>query len=70
MELACNTSEATQSWKDAAKDLRCLDPQSLLKPALQLWVDGCGANPSLPTTFGTLMGRLWDQEAEDERVWF
>ena len=69
MELACNTSEATQPWQEAARDLRCSDPELLLRPALQLWLDVCGGRPSYSNDFGALAERLTDREAKDEPVW-
>ena len=65
IEVACNVSEASQSWRNAAADLQCSDKEDLSKPALRLWVNACGGNPSWADLFGMLASRLKDPEAKD-----
>ena len=69
IELACNSSDASKSWKKAAKDLQCSDEDSLSRSQLQFWLDACGGSPSFADTFGMLRDRLNDHEAKDKRFW-
>ena len=68
IELACNSSEVSSSWKDAARDLRCSNVESLSRPTLQLWLDDCGGNPQWADVFGTLADRIEDPEAKDQHI--
>ena len=66
IELACNSSEVSSSWKDAARDLRCTVLDFLSRPTLQLWLDDCGGSPQWADVFGTLADRIEDPEAKDQ----
>ena len=66
MELACNTSEATPPWRDAARDLQCSYPELLVRLTLQMWLDVCGGRPSYTDDLGMLADRLKDRDAKDE----
>ena len=69
IELGCNSSAATSnSWKDAARDLRCSVVESLSRPTLQLWLDDCGGSPQWADVFGTLADRIEDPEAKDQHI--
>ncbi|CAE7810951.1 unnamed protein product [Symbiodinium sp. CCMP2592] len=66
IELACNTTEASQSWKDAARDLKCSNTRWLTKPELQLWLDFCGGSPNFRDSSGSrLIDLLQESEAQE-----
>ena len=67
---ACIGEEVDQSWKAAAAELQCSSPESLRKQHLQLWLDGCGGNPSWADNFGALVSKLRDPEAKDRQTGF
>lgn len=69
IELACNTTEASQSWKDAARDLKCSNKRWLTKPELHLWLDFCDASPNFRDGSGSrLIDLLFISEAQDEHI--
>lgn len=66
IELACNTTEASQSWKDAARDLKCSNKRWLTKPELHLWLDFCDASPNFRDGSGSrLIDLLFISEAQE-----
>ena len=68
IELACNSTESTQSWQAAAKYLECVNPQYLGLPSLQLWLENCGGSFVHVNAFGMLADQLYDPEAKDKQV--
>ena len=69
IELACNTTEASQSWKDAARELKCHHAEHQSAENLQLWLDYCGGSPNYRDSTGSrLIDLLWSSEAQDEQM--